>query len=159
MKRSTVIVVVVSTISVIPVLLIMAVLGGYWWSNFGPFRPMSVLKTAVFLRSPATGAPGPPRGDWLACWENNGEDRCRLSAKDGTTEFEGAFIPYGGKRPVPNDQLSIDALKTRHEDADAFWLNNTWVPFVFLKNGEVLIPASQYDTGVLILDRKRMKVR
>ncbi len=159
MKRNTVLVLVVSTIAAIPTLLIMVVVGRLLWAKIGPFRPTSVRKDAVFLRGPEVGFPGLPQGEWLACWESNGEDRCRLSAKDGTTEFEGVFVPYGGRRPVPDDQLSIDAWRTRHADPNSFWLNNTWVPFVYLKNGDVLIPASQYEKGVLLLDRKRTKVR
>jgi hypothetical protein len=69
------------------------------------------------------------------------------------------FVPYGRKGPIPGDQLKIDAVKTRHEDTDAFWLNNTWVSLVYLKNGDVLIPANQYEKGVLLLERKCMKVQ
>ncbi len=159
MKRSTVLVLVVSAITVIPVLLIMAVIGGYWWSNFGPFRPTSVPRTAVFLRAPATGGPSGPRGEWLACWESNGENFCRLSARDGTTSFEGVFVPYKRKGPVPADQLKVDASKTRYADPDGFWINYILVPIVYLKNGDALIPASQYEKGVLLLNRKLTNVR
>jgi hypothetical protein len=50
MKGSNVLVVVVSTITVIPLLLIMAVVGGYWWSNFGPFRPLTVPRAGTGTR-------------------------------------------------------------------------------------------------------------
>jgi len=158
MKRSTILVAVLSTIVAIPLLLIMAVVGGYWWSNFGPFRPMSVGRSAVFLRAPATGGPGPPRGEWLECREGNRENHCKLSSKDGITEYEGVFVPYGHKGPIPADQLMIDAVKTRHEDRYAEWAGKAWVPLVYLKNGDVLIPADYYYKGTRILDQKRTKV-
>ena len=99
-----------------------------------------------------------PRGEWLACWESKGENRCRLSSKDGITEYEGAFIPYGRKGPIAADQLLIDALKTRREDRYAEWTGKAWVPLVYLKSGDVLIPADYYDKGSLILDRKRQNI-
>lgn len=157
MKRSTILVVFVSTVTAVPGLLIMLVIGRLWYNSVGPFRPRSVPKTAVLLRGPEVGFPGGPQGRWLACWESKGADRCRLSALDGTTKYESVFVPYGRKAPLPADQLDIDTNKTTEEDAEAIWLNNTWVPLIYLKNGDVLIPASQYDKGVLILDRKRMK--
>ena len=99
-----------------------------------------------------------PRGEWLACWESKGENRCRLSSKDGITEYEGAFIPYGRKGPIAADQLLIDALKTRREDRYAEWTGKAWVPLVYLKSGDVLIPADYYDKGSLVLDRKRQNI-
>jgi hypothetical protein len=160
MKRSTPLIVVVGAITAIAVLLIMVVVGGYWWSNVGPLRPTSVPRTAVFLRAPATGAPGPPRGEWLACWESSGANRCRLTTRDGTTKYEAVFVPYGRTGPVPADQLMIDATKTaksKYADGDGFWTTSALVPLVYLKDGEVLIPAEYYDKGSLILDQKRSK--
>jgi hypothetical protein len=93
----------------------------------------------------------------LACWESKGEDRCRLSALDGTTEYESVFVPYGRKAPLPADQLDIDTNKTTEQDAEAIWLNDWWVPLIYLKNGDVLIPEGQYDKGAAILSRKRAK--
>jgi hypothetical protein len=157
MKKGSIIALIVGTIMAAPVLLIILLIGGYWWSNFGPFRPRSVPRTAVFLRGPAVGLPAPPRGEWLACWESNGQNHCRLSSKDGATEYEGVFIPYGRSVLVPADQLKIDGFKTRHEDADAEWTGRAWVPMVYLKNGDALIPADYYDKGTQILDQKRKK--
>jgi len=153
MKRSTV--VVFSTITVVPMLVIMVVIGGYWWSNFGPFRPKAVSRTAVFLRAPATGGPSGPRGVWLVCWQSSGENRCRFSEKDGATIFEGVFIPYGRKEAIPTDLLKIDTSKTKYADPEGVWINDLLVPMVYLQNGEVLILAQYYEKGALILNRKR----
>jgi hypothetical protein len=54
----------------------------------------------------------------------------------------------------------IDATKTtksKYADGDGFWTTSALVPLVYLKNGEVLIPADFYNKGVLILNRKRVK--
>jgi hypothetical protein len=144
-------------ISAILGLLVLGVVGGYWWSNTTPTRPSTVPNGAVFLRAPATGAPGPPRGQWLACWESNGHILCRLSSKDGSTEFEGEFIPYRGEVTVLADQLKINSSKTTKEKS--IWSGNTWVPLIFLDNGEVLIPVVKYEEGKRIIDQDRMKLR
>lgn len=158
MKKGSIIALIVGIIMAIPVLVILLVVGSTWWSNFGPFRPNGVPRSAVFLRALATGVLGAvPRGEWLACWDSNGQNHCRLSSKDGDSEYEGVFIPYGRKGSIPTDQLKIDALKTRHEDADAESTGREWVPMVYLKNGDVLIPADYYDKGMQMLDQKRKK--
>jgi hypothetical protein len=161
MKRRVVLITVVSAITGILVMLIMALLGSYWWSNIGPFRPTGVPRNAVFLRAPATGGLGAvPRGEWLACWESNGENRCRFNGKDGATLFEGVFIPYRRKASVPSDQLKIDTSATKYADPDGFWTDNFFlVPMIYLQNGSVLIPAQNYERGVLLLDQKRTNAR
>lgn len=144
-------------ISAILALLVLGIVGGYWWSNTTPNRPSTVPNGAVFLRAPATGAPGPPRGQWLACWESNGHILCSLSSKNGSTEFEGEFVPYRGEVTVPADQLKINLSKTTNEKS--IWSGNTWVPLIFLDNGEVLIPVAKYEEGKRIIDQDRMRLR
>jgi hypothetical protein len=51
----------------------------------------------------------------------------------------------------------VDALQTRREDRYAEWTGKAWVPLVYLKNGEILIPADYYDKGTKILDQRRTK--
>jgi hypothetical protein len=93
---------------------IVAIVGGYWWSNTIPHRPQGVPETAVFLRAPATGAPGAPRGEWLACWVSEGHNRCRLSAKAGSTKFEGDFVPYGREGAVASQRFEARLRKHAH---------------------------------------------
>ena len=123
----------------------------FWWSGTVPSRPKGVAANAVFIWAPAVGLPAPRRGRWLSCWESAGHNRCKLSAMDGNTEYEGEFIPYRLKGSVPADQLKIDAEKTRDDDV---WVGSALVPLVCLENGDVLIPASKYEEGTLLLKQR-----
>jgi hypothetical protein len=122
-------------------LLILGVIGAYWWANTVPSRPRGVPTTAVFLWAPYVGLPGPRRGSWLACSEKAGHNRCTLSGVDGNIEYEGEFVPYGRKDAIPADQLRIDPIKTREYEV---WVGEALVPLVYLDNGVVLLPASNY---------------
>ena len=57
---------------------------GFWLTDrlakTVPGRPKDVPADAVFLWAPAVGFPGvlPRRGSWLACVEDQGQDRCSL---------------------------------------------------------------------------------
>ncbi|HWR35442.1 MAG TPA: hypothetical protein VN622_06185 [Clostridia bacterium] len=147
----------VAVLTVLVVAIIVAVVGGYWWSNSTPHRPRGVPESAVFLRAPATGAPGAPRGQWLSCWVSEGHNRCKLTDKDGSTKFEGDFLPYGRDGVVAEAQLKINLAKTTKQDS--VWAGDTWVPLVYLDNGEVLIPAVQYEKGKLIVEKEREKTK
>jgi hypothetical protein len=136
---------------------ITAIVGGYWWSNSIPSRPLAVPANAVFFRAPATGAPGAPRGQWLACWEGGGKDRCRVSAKNGDTEFEDDFAPYPRGAAVPNGQLRIDVRQ--RSKTQLTWLGNGWVPLIQLEDGTLLIPESRYEEGMRIIERERIRTR
>jgi hypothetical protein len=130
--------------------LIAGVVGVYWWANTVPSRPKGVPTNAVFLWGPNVGFPGPRRGSWLACSEAAGHNRCTLSGIEGDIEYEGEFVPYGRKGSIPASQLKIDQTKTRE---NGVWVGETLVPLVYLKDGEVLIPASKYAEGALLLDQ------
>lgn len=153
MKRSPTLGKLVLLLGIPALVLATVVIGGYWWSNTTPLRPKGVPTTAVFLRAPATGAPGAPQGEWLACTEREGHNYCRLADKSGRTEFEGEFIRYHGSSAALASQLRIDATKTTKEQS--VWLSDTWVPLVHLENGEILIPASKYEEGKHLLDQQR----
>jgi len=122
----------------------------YWWANTVPRRPKGVSKNAVFLWAPYVGLPAPRRGSWLNCWEENRHDLCRLSEIDGTTHYEGEFVPYGRASRVTPDQLRIDPVKTVENKV---WVGDVLVPLVYLENGEVVIPASSYEESKRILDQ------
>lgn len=139
----------VYTVAALMLLLIAGLVGAYWWARTVPSRPKGVAANAVFLWAPAVGFPGPRRGWWLSCWENAAHNGCKLSDVDGNTEYEGEFVPYGGKPSVPIDQLKIDAEKTRENKV---FIGSTLVPLVCLENGEVLIPATKYQEGAHLLE-------
>lgn len=131
-------------------LLIVGLVVAYWWAGRIPSRPKGVAANAVFLWAPHVGFPGPRRGWWLSCSEDAGHNRCKLSDVDGNTEYEGEFVPYGDKGPVPADQLKINPEKTRDNKV---WIGSALVPLVFLQNGKVLIPASKYEEGARLLEQ------
>jgi hypothetical protein len=140
-------------IAALGISLILILVGAYWWSGTVPSRPKTVAANAVFLWAPHVGLPAPRRGSWLACWRViEGSDRCRLSAIDGKTEYEGEFVPYGRKPPLPTDQMSINAEKTREQK---LWVGEALVPLVYLYNGDVLIPADEYEEGSRMLNRSK----
>jgi hypothetical protein len=132
-------------------LLIGGLVGMHWLANKVPTRPKAVAQNAAFLWAPAVGFPGglPRRGWWLACWENHGHDHCRLSDIDGNTQYQGEFVPYGGKAPLSSDQLEIDTERTTEHKV---WIGSELVPLVYLKNGEILVPASGYDEAKRLLE-------
>jgi len=144
---------VVSAMAAAIVALIICVAIAFWWSGRVPNRPNGVSASAVFLWAPHVGLPAPRRGTWLDCWkEDQGPDRCRLSQVDGTTEYEGEFVPYGRKPPLQTDQLRINAEKTREQKV---WVGGALVPLVYVDNGEILIPADNYEAGARMLERSK----
>lgn len=145
---------IVAILTTIVVVGIASIVGGYWWSNSTPSRPKSVPPNAVFLRAPATGMPGAPRGQWLACWEVRERDRCRVSSKNGDTEFEDTFITYD-RRAVRNSQLRIDVGP--RSKTQLTWLGNGWVPLIQLEDGTLLIPESRYEEGMKIIGREQIE--
>jgi len=126
--------------------------GAYWWAGRIPTRPNGVAVNAVFVWAPHVGFPRSPRGWWLSCSDDAGHNRCKLSNRAGGTEYEGEFIPYGSKDPIPADQLKIDPEKTRDNKV---WIGEALVPLVFLENGRVLIPASKYEEGARLLEQPK----
>lgn len=140
------------TLLTIVVMLILGLVGAYWWAATVPSRPKAVAPNAVFLWAPHVGFPGPRRGWWLSCAEGAGQDHCKLSDVDGNTEYEGGFVPYLSKHSVPVDQLKIDSEKTGEHK---LWIGKALVPLVYLENGEILIPASKYQEGVQLLEQLR----
>src|SRR5712675_1060352 len=123
--------------------------GPYWWSNTIPSRPKGVAANAVFLWAPYVGLPESRRGWWLVCWEADARNHCKLDGVDGSLEYEGEFVSYGHKGPVPANQLRINPTKTREHKV---WVGDALVPLVYLDNGQILIPASQYEEGKRLLD-------
>jgi hypothetical protein len=143
---------VVYALATIVALLILGLVGAYWWAGTVPSRPKTAAANAVFLWAPHVGFPGPRRGWWLSCSDDNGHNRCKLSDVDGNTEYEGEFVPFGDKTPVPADELKIDPEKTSD---NKLWIGSALVPLVVLQNGKILVPAGKYEEGVRLLQQRR----
>jgi hypothetical protein len=140
---------------VLLILAVAAILGAYWWANIPPSRPRELSANAVWLWAPSVGLPAPKRGIWLACWNgsHDGKCRCKTIDKDGRTLYEGMFLPYRQERPVSGSDLTINIEQTQQHHIDqGIFLQGELVPLVYLKNGDVLIPAAKYEDGRRSLD-------
>lgn len=62
----------------------------------------------------------------------------------GTPEFEDVFLPYQGQSPVSQDKLVFDTRRT-----GSAWIGSYEkginLPIVYLTNGEILLPRSEYE--------------
>jgi hypothetical protein len=120
----------------------------YWWSGRVPSRPASVRSDAVFLWAPAVGVPAPRRGWWFSCWEESAQDICELNNLDGSLQYKEEFLSYSHRGPVAQSALQIDTSKT---GSKKLWIGQALVPLAYLQNGEILVPASNYDEGVRLV--------
>ncbi len=74
---------------------------------------------------------------------------CRFVGVGGTLDYQGVFLPYRGKSPIPNDQLVID---TKATGADTEEVGDE--PALHLRNGNVLIPADAYRAEKYVLEEE-----
>jgi len=138
------------------ILAVGAIVGAYWWSNVPPSRPKGLMANSVWVWAPFVGLPGPKRGVWIGCSKEGrkGPCLCQITDKDGRTEYAGPFLSYKGS--VPESDLAINAEETQaHRMEQGVFMNETLVPLVYLKNGDILIPEARYDHVKLLLDRSR----
>jgi len=139
-------------IGVVGAVLILGFFVASYWYTRVPSRPKGVSSDAVFLSAPAVGLPTPRRGSWLSCSEQDHHNHCTLSNIEGRTEYQGEFVRFGDRGTVPAAQLRIDADKSRQ---DAVWVDSALVPIVYLKDGEILIPAGKYEDGARLVNRSK----
>jgi hypothetical protein len=137
--------------------LVLSIVGAYWWSNVPPRRPLGVSASAVFLWAGHLGLPAPKHGTWIECWPDTSPstDRCRLTAIDGQRLYEGEFVPSDGRPAVQSQELRIQAEPTSD--------TTNWIrvdalgtaPLIFLEDGDVLIPKEGYVEGAAKLEYLR----
>jgi len=138
----------------------------YWWANIPPKRPASVPATAGYCGGLATTFPGSKRGEWVNCWFDSEQnaDRCRVTFVNGRLLYEGVYLPYQRQTPIPQGELLIDSMTMNRAqeqvEVDASSGESSEpglqvVPLVYLRNGEVLIPAKAYEVGKKRLDQIR----
>ena len=138
-------------------LIVLGLVGAYWWSNVPPGRPANVSADAVFLWAGHLGLPAPKHGTWIECWRNEAAvtNNCRLTEMDGTRSYDGDFVPSDGKPAVQRMELQIEAEPTSDTTN---WVRINGIlgaPLVFLKNGTVLIPKDAYAEGTAKLEHLR----
>lgn len=130
-------------------LVVMYVVGQFWWAGVTPRRPSALPADAAFLWAPYRDIPKAVKGIWLNCWQDPaGRDQCRVSRQNGSLIYQGEFIPYKRNAPVPARELIIDPVKSREY---VFGVGDgpcEVVPLVFLTGGQVLIPGSKYEEGL-----------
>lgn len=145
-------------------LLIVAIKCLYWWADTPPKRPSNVPSDAIWIWALPTGLPSPKRGDRAKCWFDlkQNVNRCRVTCFNGEHDYEGTFLPYEGHAPLPEIELVIDCKRTNLAQ-ERVGLNATslksdspgtkYIPLIYLRNGEVLIPEKGYESDLQRLDK------
>lgn len=130
---------------------ILSLVGIYAWYNTAPRRPRTVSPTAVYYEGLAEPFKVEQHGIWVICWFDQvaNVDKCRNSAFDGRLVYEGVYVPYNSRNPIPQAELII-ASKTMNEaqeDVEVFATNEEsskpgfyGIPLIYLENGNILIP-------------------
>jgi hypothetical protein len=152
-KSSKVFVVSVATVGVV----ILAIVGAYWWANVPPARPKGVSPDAVFLWAGHLGLPAAKHGTWIECWAASdiSVNKCRLTEMDGTLAYEGVFLANTGQTPVAPSDLKILSEQTSQRLDLWVRVKGQPLPLVFLRDGNVLIPKEAYREGMAKLDHDR----
>jgi hypothetical protein len=143
----------------VPGIVVLAIVGAYWWSNIPPGRPPHVSNNAVFLWAGHLGLPAAKHGTWIECWTDAavGVNKCKLTEMDGRVVYEGVFVSDTGRNPVPASDLDI--LSEQTSQSVNLWVraSGQLVPLVFLKDGTVLIPKVAYHDGIANLKHLRQE--
>lgn len=125
-----------------------------WWAGRPPRRPASLSSNALYIEKgvvPFKLSSTP--GDWLDCWfdEHEQVDRCKMTDESGKLEFEDVFLPYEGQSPLLQDKLVFDTRRTGHVWTGSYE-KGTRIPVVYLSDGEILLPRSEYEKAKQTVD-------
>jgi hypothetical protein len=116
-----------------------------------PSLPKDMPATSQFVQSGFDIASDEPKGDWIACRENDDRsaDFCRVTDAHGTVIYQGDFVPVDGTAAVPQDQLQIAAGNDEN-----LWVDGPSdegpVPAIPLANGSILVPVAD---SIALADR------
>jgi hypothetical protein len=119
-----------------------------WWGSRLPKRPANVSSKGAFLEVGIVPFKFSTHGDWLACWKDDraNMDRCKYTDEKGAVYFEDFVLPYEGVSPVPEEALVIDTERTKNFHYGVTDKNIRF-PLIFLQNGQILLPQSDYEWG------------
>ena len=124
-----------------------------WWGSRIPKRPANISSRGAFLEVGSVPFKLSTHGDWLDCWKDDGAnmDRCKYTDEKGVVYFEDFVLPYEGISPIPKEQLVIDTLRTRSLHYGVTDKNFRF-PLIFLQNGQILLPQSDFEWGKRFVD-------
>jgi hypothetical protein len=126
-----------------------------WWVGRPPQRPANLSPKALYLeRGVVPFKLSSTPGDWLDCWFDEDEqlDWCKMTDEKGRLEFEDVFLPYEGQLGIPQDKLTFDTRRTGHVWTGSYE-KGTRIPVVYLADGEILLPRSEYEKAKQTVDR------
>jgi hypothetical protein len=133
----------------------MIILAGFalWWTGRPPQRPNGVSANALYMeRGVVPFKLSSTPGDWLDCWLDEQEhvDRCKLTDEKGKLEFQDVFVPYKGQMALQSN-LIFDSRRTGRLWTGSYekGFRN---PVVYLSNGEILLPRSDYEKAKQTVD-------
>lgn len=123
------------------------------WGSRVPSRPSDISSAGVFIERGVVPFKLSTHGDWLDCWQDRrtSGDHCRLTDEKGRVRFEDTFLAYEGQASVQEADLKIDPKKTGHLFMGVT-ANNVPLPIIFLQNGEILLPQSEYERAKKVVD-------
>jgi hypothetical protein len=123
-----------------------------WWTGRPPRRPAGLSANALYIERGVVPFKLSSTGEWLDCWFDEREriDRCKLTDVKGELEFEDVFLPYEGQSP-PQSDLVFDARRTGRVWTGTYE-KSTLIPVVYLMNGEILLPRSEYEKAKQTVD-------
>lgn len=146
-------------IGCLSLILLLVVREGYLLRKFSrpPKRPTNLPRDAVWVDAPATPFEMSYRGMWLACWRLEGIGvQCAMTDWDGTPKYGDLYLPSDDpKRPVPDGDLHLKNNMT-WTDVWAGFVDDSHegheIPAIYLENGTILLPATNYDTAKKYLE-------
>ena len=132
----------IAVIGVIIILAYIAVVIGYWWGNFPPKRPSTVVSDAVW-----TWGPGHKHGHWILCSvkETGSNAQCKIWDDSGNLDYEGDFRANRKSVLYPTKRLDIETRMTGPLSAS---IRNTAVPIIYLTDHKILIPVEAYSRPI-----------
>jgi hypothetical protein len=134
------------------------IVGIMWWAGEPPPRPAFMSARALYFEPAAVPFSMHKTGNWIDCRfdEQQSVNRCVLADPWGKTLFEDVFVPYEGSSPVPEAELVFDTRQT-----GSLWTysrqHGRAFPIIYLKNGQILLPRGEYESGKETVDWSRGK--
>jgi len=99
-----------------------------------PRRPKNVAADAVLVG-------GAKSWWWIKCSRSGDTNTCQAFNREGITLYDERYLPADGGGPVDQKELQIDRDRTQ-------------VTAIFLTNGRVLLPSTDFDRHKALLEAR-----